>query len=63
MEKSRCSSACSGTSDWMKSVLRSGSSPAPSQSAAISTVYSPAFALSAASVVSRCQLATKKKQS
>ncbi len=63
MEKSRWSSACSGTSDWMKRVLRSGSSPAPSQSATISTVYPPASALSAALVVSMCQLATKKKQS
>jgi len=40
MENSRCSSACSGTSDWTKSVERSGLRPAPSQSAIISMVFS-----------------------
>jgi hypothetical protein len=63
MEKRRWSSACSGTSDWMKSVLRCGSRPAPSQSAAISMVLSGACPLLWASVVRACQLATKKKHS
>ncbi len=57
--KIRWSSACSGTSDWMNSVLRSGSSPAPSQSAAISIVLSGARPLFSGSVVRACQFATK----
>jgi aspartyl aminopeptidase len=60
--KSRKSSACSGTSDWMNSVERCGSSPAPSQSATISTVALGTSAVSMWSV-RKCQSATKKKQS
>ena len=59
MEKSRWSSACSGTSDCMKSVLRSGSRPAPSQSAAISSVLAAISPLAGISVVNACQSATK----
>jgi hypothetical protein len=58
IENSRWSSACSGTSDWMKSVERSGSSPAPSQSASISTALLAMSDVSRSSV-SACQSATK----
>jgi hypothetical protein len=44
---SRCSSACSGTRDWMKMVAWAGSTPAASQSTIISqTLASMPFGLS-----------------
>ena len=58
IENSRCSSACSGTSDWMNSVERAGSRPAPSQSAAISMVLAGTSRVSVRSV-STCQSAEK----
>jgi hypothetical protein len=62
MDRSRCSSACSGTQDCTKIVHRWGSRPAPSQSAIISRV-SRGTSRTSVVVVSACQLATKKKQS
>ena len=40
MDKSRCSSACSGTLDWMNSVATPGFKPAASQSIAMAQTYS-----------------------
>ena len=48
-----------GQSDCMKIVLRSGSRPAPSQSAAISSVFVAISPLAGISVVKACQSATK----
>jgi len=59
MDSSRCSSACSGTIDWMNSVLFSGSTPAAIQSAALSRALAVISAVSAYSLVSACQSATK----
>ena len=46
MDSSRCSSACSGTCDWMKSVATPGFNPAASQSMAIVHTYSSSFEVS-----------------
>ena len=59
MENSRCSSACSFTSDWRKMTDLVGSSPALSQSITISSVFSRRPAALVLPVVSACQSATK----
>jgi len=59
IENSRCSSACSGTSDWTNRVVFSGSIPAAIQSAKLSMTDSVMPDVSAYSLVSACQSAEK----
>ena len=55
MDRSRWSSACSGTRDWIISSDFSGSSPAAIQSMAISITFSRTARVSWYSEVNACQ--------
>ena len=46
MDSSKCSSACSGTFDWMNSVATPGFKPAASQSMAMVHTYSSSLEVS-----------------
>ena len=63
IDSSRYSSACSGTSDCTKIVLRSGSMPAAIQSVTLSYAWPVSSSVLAYSLVSACQSATKYMQS